>query len=298
MKSNRWISILLILAGASSYGMLSPFIKMAYDGGWSEAQITVAQVTMGTLLMWLLVLLVPGAWRNPFADSWIGLVLIGIFGLALTTVFYNEALGKMDASLSIVLLFQFTWITILMECVVTKRWPTWNQGFAIIAVLSGTLLAVDLFKADWGRLNMAGIAYGLASACTYSIFLFSADRVKTDMHPLLKSAVMLTSGLIVIYAVYPPTVALSPHMSSLLLWGVWLGTLGQVIPTVCFLVGIPGTGSTVAALLGSMELPVAILGAFFILHEPVTVVQWLGMVMILGGIVLSEKKTKRRQTNK
>lgn len=295
MKNNRWMSMLLILAGASSYGMLSPCIKLAYAGGWDEARITAVQAAMGTALMWLLVALVPGTWKNPFSGPWVRLSLTGVFGLAMTTVFYNETLEKLDASVSIVLLFQFTWITILLECVASKRWPTLSQGLAIAAVMIGTMLAVDLFKADWGRLNGAGIALGLASACTYSIFLFAAGKVETDFHPLLKSAVMLTAGLLVILAIYPPAFVAEPHVGSLLLWGLWLGALGQVIPTICFLIGIPGTGSTVAALLGSLELPVAIIGAFFILREPVSWPQWLGMLLILGGILLSAKQTKQKQ---
>lgn len=162
-------------------------------------------------------------------------------------------------------------------------------------VLIGTMMAVDLFHADWTRLDTAGVIYGLASACTYSVFIFFSGQVKTDMHPLLKSAVMLTAGLIVIFAVYPPVFVPISSMGPLLLWGVWLGILGQVIPTVCFLTGIPRTGAALAALLGSMELPVAIAGAFVILHEPVTVLQWLGMLLILGGIILSEKRTARQQ---
>lgn len=277
--------------------MLSPFIKIAFGAGFTEANITTAQMSLGTVMMWLLVLLVPGTWKNPFSGPWVKLSLVGIFGLALTTVFYNESLGRLDASLSIVLLFQFTWITILMECISMRRWPTVYQSFAIVTVMLGTLMAVDLFKADWSRLNAQGIGFGLASAVTYSIFLFAAGKVKTDFHPLLKSAVMLTAGLIVIYFVYPPTFISEPHIGSLLLWGLWLGTLGQVVPTICFLVGIPGTGATVAALLGSLELPVAIIGAFFILHEPVSMIQWIGMLLILGGVLLSEKKTKREQAN-
>jgi drug/metabolite transporter (DMT)-like permease len=41
-------------------------------------------------------------------------------------------------------------------------------------------------------------------------------------------------------------------------------------------------------MLASMELPVALLGAFFILGEQVLPVQWAGMALILLGIAVSE----------
>jgi drug/metabolite transporter (DMT)-like permease len=63
-----------------------------------------------------------------------------------------------------------------------------------------------------------------------------------------------------------------------------------VVPTVAFNIGIPKIGSTLAAMLGSMELPVGVVAAFLILGEPVLPVQWLGMILILAGILLSEKR--------
>jgi drug/metabolite transporter (DMT)-like permease len=44
--------------------------------------------------------------------------------------------------------------------------------------------------------------------------------------------------------------------------------------------------------LGSLELPVGLLGALWIVGESVLSVQWLGMVLILGGIGVSELKFK------
>lgn len=288
MGNSRWMSILLIILGASSYGMLSPFIKLAYGAGYNDVQITAAQVTMGTVIMWMLVLVTPAARVNPFSGPWVKLGLVGVFGLAATTLLYNKALSSLDASLSIVLLFQFTWITILMECIAQKRKPAPFQTAAILIVMLGTVLAVNLSGADWSRFNVIGLLFGLGSAFTYSLFIFSAGRIHTDFHPFMKSAQMLTPGLLAVYALYPPVFITEPGLGSLIWWGLLLGLLGQVFPTVFFLIGIRKTGAALAAMLGSMELPVGIVGAFLILGEQVVSLQWLGMLLILGGIAISE----------
>lgn len=295
MNRYRWLSIILILIGACSYGLLSPFIKIAYDSGFTERQITPAQVTVGTAIMWLLALAVPSARQNPFRGPWGKLSIIGIIGLAGTTILYNAALSRLHASFAIVLLFQFTWITILMECISRKSRPTLNQIAAIAAVLSGTVLAVNILGTDLGRWNGTGVVLGLLSAFTYSLFLFLTGKVETNQHPIMKSAVMLTAGLLAIYAVYPPTFVTEPGYKELLGWGLLLGMLGQVVPTICFLIGIPRIGSGLAAILGSMELPAGLIGSFFILREKVGSGQWIGMALILGGIVVSEIKTKKTE---
>jgi drug/metabolite transporter (DMT)-like permease len=290
----RGFSILLILIGASGYGMLSPLIKLAFEEGHLEGDITSAQATMGMAIMWLLVLVTPAARRSPFTGPWVKLALIGMFGLSLTSIFYNRTLAELDASLSIVLLFQFTWITILMECVASRKWPTPYQSIAVLIVMIGTILSVNLFGADLGRFNAKGLIFGLASAVTYSLFLFAAGRVESSHHPFLKSAWMMTAGTAVIYLFYPPVFLAGTGVDPipLLVWGAVLGVVGQVVPTVSFIIGIPRVGSTLAAMLGALELPVAVIGALLMLGENVVLIQWMGMVLILGGVLVSEIRVR------
>jgi drug/metabolite transporter (DMT)-like permease len=290
MGNARWLAIVLVILGASSYGLISSFIKIAYEAGFKDAHITAAQVTGGAVILWVLVAFNKKSWMNPFRGPWIQLACIGIFGMGLTTIFYNITLASLDASLSIVLLFQFTWITIAMDCIARKRLPRQNEILAIVVIMIGTLLAVNVFGADWSELSGKGILFGLLSGFTYSLFLFLTGQVKSDLPPLMKSAVMMTAAIPMIYLVYPPNIFLEGNTVQLLGWGLMLGFLGQVVPTVAFNIGIPKIGSTLAAMLGSIELPVATVAAFLIIGEPILLVQWLGMILILAGILLSEKR--------
>ena len=195
----RWLAVVLVIIGASSYGVLSSFIKMAYSQGFGDGQITPAQMTMGTLLVWLLVLFHKKSWANPFKGPWIQLSLIGIFGLALTTMCYNIALSKLQASVSIILLFQFTWMTIAMDCVVKRRLPRKAEAIAIALIMLGTLFAVNIFETDWHQLSFVGLMYGLLSALTYSIFLLLRSG-ESMLPPLMNSAIMFNRELMPVSA--------------------------------------------------------------------------------------------------
>ncbi|MEK3912589.1 DMT family transporter [Paenibacillus sp. FSL H7-0331] len=288
--NSRWFAIVLVIVGASSYGLLSPLIKMAYQDGWNEFQITASQMTAGAALLWLLVLLQRQTWGNPFKGPWIKLSLVGMFGLTASTLLYNTALSEMDATVAIVLLFQFTWITIVMDSIANRKWPERNQWLAVIMIMLGTLCAVEAFEADWSRFTYLGIICGIGAAVTYGFFLFMAGRMETHLHPFMKAAVMITGSLPLLYLIYPPAVFFQTGGESLLLWGVGLGGLGQALPTIAFMVGIPRIGSTLAAMLGAMELPVGIVASLFFLNEAVHGVQWFGMLLILTGIVVAEKR--------
>lgn len=288
MNKTRWTAMMLILLGAASYGLLSPMIKLAYEAGWNEGEISASQMTMGMVITWILVLIRRKSWSNPFSGPWIRLSIVGIVGISLTTILYNATLSELDASLSIVLLFQFTWITIVLDSVINKRWPSRMQMLAVLIVLAGTLFAVNIYAADWIQVSVKGIVLGLASGFCYSLFLFLTGRIQHPMDSFMKSAIMLTAAIIPIYLIYPPHAMLVNGVGSLILWGLLFGILGQVVPTLFFNMGIPRVGSSTAALLGSMELPVGLFGALFIVGETILTVQWLGMLLILIGIGVSE----------
>jgi drug/metabolite transporter (DMT)-like permease len=289
--SKRWGAIVLVLLGASSYGLLSPLIKLAYGMGFNNIQVSVSQITMGTILLWLGVAMRPRLWRNPFREPWWQLSLVGIFGLVLTTLLLNKSLQLLDASVSIVLLFQFTWITIVLDMLINRKRPSLYQLIAAGIILAGTLCAVGLSKDTLADLSPVGVALGLASACTYSLFLFFTGRIETGLHPLMKSAVMVTAALPIVYILYPPSEIFGPGTGGLLLWGILLGTFGQMLPLLFFNIGIPRLGSTLSSILASMELPVGMIAAWLILGELVAPVQWIGILLILLGVFIAERKS-------
>jgi drug/metabolite transporter (DMT)-like permease len=286
---SRTVAIWLVLIGATSYGLLSTLIKVAY-ADLTIGQVTSGQVIIGTLLLWLIVLVRPHSWSNPFAGPWIRLMCIGVFGLLMTTLLFNTALSYLNASIAMVLLFQFTWMTMLMDALRKRRLPTMMQVLAIVFIMSGTVLAVNLLNADFTHLSPVGLLFGIASAFTYSLFIFLTGGIETKMDSVMRSALMWTAAVPIVMLIWPPTYLTTIDMGPFLLWAFVLGSLGQVIPTILFNFGIPRIGSSLAALLGSMELPTAIVFALFILQEHVTVWQWFGMLLILLGILVSELK--------
>ncbi|RKP48970.1 DMT family transporter [Cohnella endophytica] len=306
-SSRRWLAIVLMLLGAASYGLLSTVIKLAMADGWSVSSLTLQQVVFGAIMLWLVLGVarirarrlarrrgiaregrIVGNWRNA-----VGMIVIGVIGMSLTTIFYNEALARLDASLAIVLLFQFTWITILLESIRKREWPTRPQWAAVGFIAIGTVLAVGLLEHELGQLDGQGVLYGLLSAVSYSLFFFLSGFLPANLDPLAKSAMMSTASLAFVVAMQAPlSLAAVGFSGSLMGWGALLGFLGTAFPFFCFNYGIPKVGSGLAALLGAMELPAAVIAAFAILNEPLTAWQGFGIVLIIAGIVAAQRKTE------
>lgn len=301
MNRSHWWAVVLVLIGASSYGFSSSIFKLANEDGWSSAHLTFTQVLAGTAILWLVMGLriLRGRRGNPTASntdagvrrSWLKLAMIGVVGLAMTTMFYNEALARIDASLAIVLLFQFTWITILLESIRKRAWPKRPAWLAMLCIAAGTVLAVGLLEHDLSGLDRMGVVFGLLSAVTYSLFFFLTDFLPPELDSISKSTVMSTASLAFVTLLHFPTAFAWGDGGSIIGWGLLLGLLNTAIPFICFNAGIPKLGGGLAALLGSMELPAAVITAFLLLGEPLTWWQAAGVVLILIGIWAAQNRT-------
>ena len=55
MKENNTLKgVFLVACGASSFGMLASFVKLAYAAGYTTAEVTFSQVILGLIGMFLL----------------------------------------------------------------------------------------------------------------------------------------------------------------------------------------------------------------------------------------------------
>ncbi len=295
LKNNQSIIyVIMILMGAASYGMLSPIVKLAIGDGWSIKALTFVQVLSGAVFLWA-IMLVQSRFRPALKlrpSVWMQLVVVGIIGLSLTTVLLNYALERLDASLTIVLLFQFSWITILLECIRKKRLPTRHEWTATLFIFLGTLLAVGLLERELGELDPVGILLGLLSAISYSLFFFLSGFLPQSLEPFAKSSVMAAASLVFVLALQGTGLGATVGSGSvpLVVWGVILGLFGTAIPTVFLNVGIPKVGAGLSALLGSFELPVSVLAAHLMLGEPLSWWQGAGIALILAGILAARNR--------
>ncbi len=301
MNRTHWWAVVLVLIGASSYGVSSSIFKLANEDGWSSSHLTFAQILAGTAILWLVmgIRFLRVRRGKPAASAanarvrrpWLKMVAIGIVGLAMTTMFYNESLARIDASLAIVLLFQFTWITILLESIRKRAWPKKPEWVAMLCIAAGTVLAVGLLEQDLSQLDRTGVAFGLLSAVTYSLFFFLTDFLPPEVDSISKSTVMSTASLAFVTLLHFPTAFAWGDGGSIIGWGLLLGLLNTAVPFICFNAGIPKLGGGLAALLGSMELPAAVMTAFLLLGEPLTWWQAAGVALILVGIWAAQNRT-------
>ncbi|WNS46888.1 DMT family transporter [Paenibacillus sp. MMS20-IR301] len=299
--------LISVLVGAMSYGILSTIVVLAYGQGYKLGEVVGTQLLTGCILAWLLALFTKlrenrkQRSRNAAAASsgqapalklaWKHRLLLMLAGAptVVTGLLYYQSLRYIPASLAIILLFQFTWISVLIQAVSKRQRPDKVTVLTLLLLFGGTLLAAGILNQGAAEFNATGLVLGLLSAVSYSMFIIFSGKAVPSAHPAYRSAWMVTGGLLLLFILFPPTFLFNGLLwGQLLLFGFLLGLFGAFIPPVLFAIGVPHIGGGMAGILGAAELPVAVLLSSFVLHEQVSGLQWIGVVLVLLGVVLPE----------
>ena len=251
---------LSVLAGAMSYGILSTIVVLAYGEGYQLGEVVGSQLVTGFILSWLLALYTKFKTKRRSQTSktsgaaatsvftrltWKQRLLLMAAGTptVITGLVYYQSLRYIPASLAIILLFQFTWISVLIQAVSKRQRPDKVTFLTLIILFGGTLLAAGFLEQGLSEFNGLGIALGLLAAVSYSLFVLFSGKAVPSAHPAFRSAWMVTGGLILLCILFPPTFLFNGLIwSQLLVFGLLLGFFGAFIPPVLFAIGVPHIG--------------------------------------------------------
>jgi drug/metabolite transporter (DMT)-like permease len=291
----KWHYALIVFLGGCCYGILSTFVKLAYSAGYSVTEVTGGQYLFGTLITWIIVLFTKK--KKVTRSQTLKLLLSGIpFGL--TGAFYYQSLQTLHASLAIILLFQFVWIGTLFELILYKRKPTKEKLLSIMILLVGSILAGGIISEGGIKLSWQGTIWGLLSAFTFATFIFLSGSVGKNTPALLKSALLSTGALVVVFLIYSPIYLFDlPTLVGIAPYGLILGLLGVFLPPLLFSIGMPHIGPGLGTILTASELPVAVSMSALVLGESIGWSRWMGVILILSGIIVSNGRQSNEKSN-
>lgn len=281
--------IAAVFTGGCCYGVLSTFIKTAYSRGFSQAEVISSQYLLGIILLWTAFLFTKKV--KISRKLALQFLLCGV-PTALTSVFYYKCLETLPASLAVVFLFQFIWIDTVFETILYHKLPSSRKLVAVAVLILGSVLAAGVLNGGIELRFSRGMIWGALSAVSYAAMILFSGTIGLDVPPIERSTIMTTGGFMVILFCFPPEYLADPgRIVPLLPIILPLGILGIALPPFLYAVGMPHTGPALGSILSSSELPVSMLMAFFVLHEQVSAIQWIGMGLILLGIILPNIET-------
>ncbi len=293
MKNNKVIKgIFLVALGATSYGMLATFVKLAYKEGFTTAEVTSSQFIYGIIGVLFINLFQRIKNKNSAtkanSKNILHLMIAGT-SMGMTSVFYYLAVKYIPVSIGIILLMQTVWMGVLLEWFLDKKAPSIQKTLAVLVVIIGTAFAINIFKINFNDTTIdwtKGLFWGLLAAASFTTTMFTANKVALGISSAQRSLFMLLGGAIIVFGFGIYTQTTEFNFEIFTKWGIVLALFGTIIPPMLLNAGFPLTGIGLGSIVSSLELPVSVLMAYFFLNEELQLIQWIGILLIILAIVI------------
>jgi len=291
LKARVWTAfiVLTLVWGASFL-----WIKVAVEdiGAWSLVAFRIVFGVLG--LVPFLLFKKPALPRGR--TTWIALLLLGVTSAAAPWMLISWAEETIDSALATVLNSTVPLFTILIahfalhDDRITK--------YRVIGLLLGFLGVVALTGRDggftsfgsgsnlWGQLAM------LAAACLYAMSGVIARRYLRHLTALVQAFWSMLIGAVLIW-ICLPLLGISLNVSAnSVTWAsiLWLGILGAGIASMLFYFMLHAIGPTRASLVTYSIPVVGVTLGVLILGEPLDIYLISGMVLIVAGVSVVNRK--------
>ncbi len=290
MKRYEIIGIILTLLGATLWGVSGTSVQ--FIGNFRnmnlEWLLTMRLITAGLLTVLYGWIRQGNAIFNVFRNwrDTLGLVIFGVFGMALCQYTYFRSIVIAGAGIATVLQYLAPSMIIIYLLVRYGKRPSTGEIISVILALAGTIclmgnngFSFEIFRSDvlfWGLLSAVGVA-------VYSV---SPVRLVATYGTIpIVGFGMLLSGLVAAVLFHQPY--------SCATWDVWTVVgcfnvvfLGTIVSFNAYLEGVKRIGAVSGSILSSIEPISAAFFGWALLGNQFNWVGILGMAMIIATVII------------
>lgn len=276
---------LLVFVAGSSYGFIVPIVKGANEVGVFPHTFLPLQYWTAFLVCLAIVLV--KRTRLRFLKQLGSLAILGFF-TGSTSICYYTAVTLLPASAALTLLFQYIWISVLIECFHQKKLPAVSTVIAIVIVLIGTVFATGFFDGSAASLDPVGVAFGCGSAIFYALYLYCSGRVATTQPTVVRTMMLALGGIIITSIVSFDTYTTALPDPNIWPFAILCALAGILLPTTLINYASPRLSAGMVSIMASSELPVGILAAWAIVGDEPSGLVLFGAALVFAGIIVKQ----------
>lgn len=274
---------MLGIAGCA-YGMYLIVIKMANNAGFMRPDLMAGQYLLAAIVLGVIVLFKYRHVRLTFKQI-IKFMIVGFFAFACGVCMY-ENVALTSTAFAVTMLFQYVWIGILFDCLLTRTLPSKHIIIATILVVAGTPFAAGLFPSD-APVNIEGLLWGVGAAVFYAAMLWCSARFEPQVPSIPRtfwSAVGQTIFASIASTKFYVTAVTDP---GVFVYVIPLALVAVIIPVLLIMKYSPVVPIGITNIMTGCELPAVVVFGILLLGEQHTVFSISGVLVICVGIVVA-----------
>ena len=290
MKRYEIIGIILTLLGATLWGVSGTSVQ--FIGNFRnmnlEWLLTMRLITAGLLTILYGWIRQGNAIFNVFRNwrDTLGLVIFGVFGMALCQYTYFRSIVIAGAGIATVLQYLAPSMIIIYLLMRYGKRPSTGEIISVILALVGTICLMGNNGFSFESFRSDVLFWGLLSAVGVAVYSVSPVRLLATYGTIpIVGFGMLLSGLV--------AAALFQQPHSYATWDVWTVVgcfnvvfLGTIVSFNAYLEGVKRIGAVPGSILSSIEPISAAFFGWALLGNQFNWVGILGMAMIIATVII------------
>lgn len=294
-KSSGYLlaGVIISMLGAVLFSTKAVVVKLAYREYPVDA-ITLLAIRMIFSLPFFLISAAVSSGKKENARftprQWAMVALVGCLGYYISSLLDFEGLQFIPAGIERLILFIYPTFVLLISAWWFKKKVRRIEWAAVAITYVGLMLAffndAKINSHDpmfyWGSLLI------FICAITYAAYIAGSGALIPTIGAMKFNSYAMTFAAIGVITHFLITSSQSVLGLPWIIYayGIFMAIVGTVIPSYLISISIKRLGSNTTGIIASVGPVSTILQAYFLLGEPITVVQLIGTAFILGGVLL------------
>lgn len=300
------LGLLFAVSSALAFGSSGPFAKALMESGWSPTAAVTARLAGGALMMAAFASVVRPGWIREVLGHAKTVVGYGLIPIAGAQLCYYNAVAHLSVGVALLLEYTAPILVVGWVWATTRHRPSAMTFAGVAVAIAGIVLVLDVFSG--AQINLTGVTWGLAAAVCAACYFMMSNKASTDgdgLSPISLAAGGLIIGtaavaLLGVTGVMPLTFTTNPvtiagHTTAWLVPVIALGLIPTALAYTLGIVGIARLKPRFASLVGLSEVLFAVLIAWIMLGEAMSVSQAIGGAVVLAGLAVARQGDRSEQ---
>ncbi|MRH42543.1 EamA family transporter [Aquibacillus halophilus] len=293
---NNFIAYLLIVLGASFWGLTGLFVKYLYTFGFSPMEVVTVRLTVSSVILFVvLYLFAPSYLRINFKHLpyffGLGVVSIAFFNWA-----YFEVIERASLSIAVIMVYTSPVFAALIARFLFKEMLTPQKIIAVLLTIIGCGFVVGLLPNGVTSVSIMTILLGVLSGLFCSLYSIIGKHVSHIYHPITITVYSMICGSIFMV----PASKIWMQTDLFLNWEVWgyilgISTVSTIFAYILYTLGLTYVESSKASILATVELLVSVMLGILLFNDLINGWQWVGIILVLTALVLAVLSTGKRK---
>ncbi|MBB3676859.1 EamA family transporter [Modestobacter versicolor] len=286
--------LLLAVVSAAAFGTSGVFATALLDAGWTAGSAVTARMAVASLALAVpAVVALRGRWSLLRSNA--GAVLaFGALAVALPQLAYFNAVSRLSVGVALLLEYSGVLLVVLWTWARLGQRPSRVTGIGVVVAIVGLVLVLDVVGG--ARIDPVGVVWGLVAAVGLASYFVLSAHSDDALPPLVSAWAGLAVGALVLGAAAlvgaipwrttAVDVELAGRSVSWLVPVLGLALLAAAFAYATGIAAVRRLGSRLSSFVGLSEVLFAVAAAWLALGQQPAVVQLVGGVVVLAGIVL------------